>query len=85
MPLYYLYCKKCDKKIAKIMEPQQYALGPHKCANCDMALERVAGSVGASVMESLDNGAMPRRVERFADAERLHRERNANADERAGR
>jgi hypothetical protein len=35
-------------------------------------------------MERLDNGAMPRAVERLADAERLYADRAAKADPLAG-
>jgi hypothetical protein len=40
--------------------------------------------VSSSVKEILDNGAMAKSLERFADAERLHDERAKNADPLAG-
>lgn len=39
----------------------------------------------AAVKEILDNGAMPKAVERFADAERLYHERAKDRDPLAGK
>lgn len=45
------------------------------CKECGALLlrERKA-DIGAMLVESLDNGAMPRRVERLADAERIYKD-----------
>ena len=54
------------------------------CVRCGTVMERYAEGATASVVETLDNGAMARRLTRPADAERLHRERVAAADPLAG-
>lgn len=51
---------------------------------CQGVMEREAIGPTTAQKEILDNGAMTRRLERFADAERLHKERALNADPLAG-
>lgn len=50
--------------------PQQNGLGPeiHQ-------MERAPKGPGAQVKETLDNGAMRHKVERFKDAEKLYKDR----------
>jgi hypothetical protein len=63
--------------VTKAAEPQICAA----CAGAGRAtiLVRTPKPPTSQVTEVLDNGAMPKRLERLADAERLYRER-AEAD-----
>jgi hypothetical protein len=45
-------------------------------------VHREANPPSAQVMERLDNGAMPKVLERLADAENLFRDRAANAKDK---
>lgn len=82
MPAFCLKCKECGvfrRKLAKT-----WALVNLKCPDCDGEMERAPEGPATQVMESLDNGVMVRRVERFRDAERMYKERAASADPLAG-
>lgn len=95
MPLFQLRCTKCgatDRVLAD-SEPvglphriKMFALGRRtvEVVDCGGVMERTPIGPNSSQIEVLDNGAMTRRLERFADAERLHKERAANGDPLAG-
>jgi hypothetical protein len=47
-------------------------------------MRRVVAGPSTSIVERLDNGAMPKAVERYSDAERIFKERHEAADPLAG-
>ena len=75
MPLYYFKCGSCGAQVRQILKPEQ-AMAAMDCTCAGGTLERDPRPPSTQVVESLDNGAMPRRLERLADAERLFSERN---------
>lgn len=74
MPSYSYRCEACDidYRILRLRPPQSYV-----CSSCNQPAKRVEVNVTSRIVETLDNGLMPRRVERPADAERLFKERAA--------
>lgn len=80
LPLYHLRCIACKKTEDRIAASVAEA---GLCA-CGGKRKRAASGPYTQVMERLDNGAMPRVLERLADAERLHADRAKNADPLAG-
>ena len=56
-----------------------------KTCKCGTELIRDGSGPSTSIKEVLDNGAMPKAVERFADIEDMMHERIANSDPNAGR
>jgi putative FmdB family regulatory protein len=79
MPLFHFACTICHERTRRILETKD--IDTQECKGCGAALERTPEPPSVQVMESLDNGFMPRRVERLRDAERLYRDR-ANNDPR---
>lgn len=79
MPLYNFKCPKCGKAKRKICSAEQ-SKDPIACSDCSTTLERAPSGATSQVKERLDNGLMPRAVERLADAERLFKERAQNHD-----
>lgn len=76
MPSYNLRCSDCGaSKTRRFDVPQKFPVDT--CA-CGGPMRRVPRPPTTTVKESLDNGAMTKRVERFKDAERLYRDRAAN-------
>lgn len=87
MPVYNLICHFGHKK--RVLRPGGWKSTDEKLLckaqvrgewcdeDCGMPLERDSGSVstGTVVKEVIDNGAMVKSLERFADAERLHKDR----------
>jgi ribosomal protein S27E len=55
-----------------------------RCESCGDEMSRVVAGPEATVMEKLDNGIMPRAIERNVRAEQLLRERARNAPREAG-
>jgi hypothetical protein len=83
MPLYYYVCSKCYQPQRKIQTPEEatkvQVCGkpvPGKTDACKYTLRRDPRPPSSRVTEVLDNGAMNKRLERLADAERLFSERN---------
>jgi hypothetical protein len=74
MPLFKLACPKCGHVVKKIGRTTPKVV----CKECDIIMERQMAPPDVQVKEVLDNGAMPRRVERFKDAEQLFRDRAKN-------
>jgi hypothetical protein len=87
MPLLYGKCCKCQasKKFLTADTLWDNISAVRKVCSCGGNFERDARGVNSMVMEVLDNGVMPRAVERLADIEELKRERLRNADENAGK
>jgi ribosomal protein S27E len=80
--LYRLACQACGAKTARLAP--SYSAVPKDCGSCGGVLARAPTGPSTQVMERLDNGAMPRAVERLADAERLYEERARASDPLAG-
>ena len=82
MPTYFLRCEPCDETIRRRFTlllsevPERSPL--RTCERCSGPLKRVARPPTTQVKESLDNGAMTKRVERYSTAEELYRERARN-------
>lgn len=73
MPLFNFVCSDCGKRSKAILTPEQAK--ESRLCECGSALKRDAQGPTTMVVEHLDNGVMPRSVERLADAERLFKER----------
>jgi hypothetical protein len=79
MPLYYFKCASaCGREVRLILTPAQ-AGAENICPDCKNVLKRAPKPPTANVVETLDNGHMPRRVERPADVERLIADRTRKA------
>lgn len=74
MPLYHFRCEACLTVKRRILTPEQSKNASETCPECGAGMVRDVKPPTARVVEVLDNGAMSRRVERLADAERLFRE-----------
>jgi hypothetical protein len=85
MPLYYYECSKCSWHYRKIQTPEE-AEKTQICRakGCTAELVRKPVAPSARVTEVIDNGIMPRRLERLADAERLFAERNEAVKKQQG-
>ena len=73
MAAFYFTCKVCQKPQRRIVRAEEV---PTLTCECGGQLERTPSPPTTQVMETLDNGAMPRRVERLSEAERLFKERS---------
>lgn len=83
MAVYNLRCCMCDALQRRFADSVK-DLPNIMCMLCGGLTRREGTGPSTSVKERLDNGSMPRALERFADAERLHHERAAAADPLAG-
>jgi len=77
MPMYYFTCDSCATTQGLRLKAGEQKT-PHACRDCGSMMRRDPRPPSSQVMESIDNGLMPRRVERLADAERLYKDRAAN-------
>ena len=79
MPLFNFACPQCQNSFRKLL-PKPPETAP-ACPECGTESVRDVGSGGVTtkIVETLDNGMMQKRIERIADIERLHAERNQNA------
>lgn len=82
MPIFNYECRKCGAKLRKLLTVEE-SKKVIACDKCNYVVYRIHTPPGAMVTEVLDNGVMPRAVERLADAERLNHERAKQAQERA--
>ncbi len=82
MPLYHLRCAGCGRTDKKLTPNP--VKDPETTCSCGGVMKRAAKGPATRVMEKLDNGIMPRAVERDSDAERLMAERADGADFLAG-
>ena len=85
MPLFNLSCKSCENKTRKLAASAAEAIaaaGKCECGGCCWFW--AAKGPSTQTMERLDNGIMPRAVERLANAEELHHDRARNADPLSG-
>jgi hypothetical protein len=76
MPSYRFVCPICNNLQRLILTPDQAKSGKLPCQwnGCKGILKRAAKPPTARITETLDNGLMPRAIERPADAEQLHNE-----------
>ncbi len=74
MPLYYFRCPGCQLLSRKILAVEESTLA--RVCECGEDLRREPRPPTSQTVESLDNGHMPKRLERLADAERLFKERD---------
>lgn len=84
MPKYNFTCSTCGARRTRIfLQPWRMQTiatqeASKRCPRgCTEPMGRDDPAVTTAVVETLDNGAMSRKVERFADAERLYKERAA--------
>ncbi len=84
MPMFVLECSACNGRTRILATKRPESWGGCKVAGCPGDLHRVGAGPSAQVVEHLDNGAMPRALDRLADAERLHKERSLGGDALAG-
>lgn len=80
MPLFYFTCEKCGVGKKFLLEPED-AKKERSCSEqgCLGAMLRDQRPPSTHVKETLDNGLMTRKVERFKDIEQLMHDR-ANKD-----
>ena len=78
MPMYRLYCQKCDSLVQRLLKSEQ--LASVTCKVCGTVLERRAQPPEAYKYETLDNGVMNKRLERFQNAEELYKNRKKKED-----
>lgn len=74
MPLYYFECGSCRLQVKRLLSPDEAE--SQKC-KCGSLLNRTPKGPSTSVKERLDNGLMPKAIERYSEAERLYAERAA--------
>jgi hypothetical protein len=85
MPLYYLKCENCNK-VKPILSNKFEEINEEKLTcKCGNKLEHQSKGPSTTMLERLDNGIMPRAVERYTDAEELFKKRHEEADPLAGR
>lgn len=84
LPSFALKCDTCSAG-TRVLRDSIHDLAEHlpRCV-CGGIFQRAATGPSTQVMERLDNGAMPRAVERLADAERLYADRAKSADPLSG-
>jgi hypothetical protein len=79
---------KCDcgktKRIFADTTDSKVAVFSIPVCECGRIMVRDAKGPSTQLIEKLDNGAMVKSLERYADAEQLFRDRHQNADELAG-
>ena len=82
MAIFNVKCSECGREDRLLLKTLTFPA----CAGCGaLALQRAARGPSSAVKETLDNGAMTSRLERFANAEELYAERALNADPNAGK
>lgn len=74
MPVFNLVCKACGQTDRRLCQPALVFNMMLKCRRCGAPLFRDPNPPTTQVKETLDNGLMTRRVERYAEAERLARD-----------
>jgi Na+-translocating ferredoxin:NAD+ oxidoreductase RNF subunit RnfB len=88
MPIKTFKCLSCDKVIRRLISDSviYHKYQMDLIFTCECGGSRVPITIGPTtqIMETLDNGAMPRAVERHVNAEAMMEERHRNADPLAG-
>jgi DNA-directed RNA polymerase subunit RPC12/RpoP len=75
VPIFNYRCPQCSNNVRRHLSNPEDGKREMFCPKCNEKLDRAPTPPDPHVIERLDNGAMPRAVERFADAERLMKER----------
>ena len=83
MALFKFLCS-CGKTGAVFAARYDHITRKQKMCECGLEFMRSAMGPTATQKETLDNGLMPRSVERFCDIDRIMKERVLGADELAG-
>jgi len=83
MPIFNFFCEKCQKQVRRVLAPEAM-LGPVLHQECGSELKRVQSPPSSQVKETMDNGIMAKKLERYANAEELYKDRAAKADKRSG-
>lgn len=73
------YCKTCLKEYQRLIDLVDGNLPEVKCKVCQDILLLKLPTIYADVKEVIDNGIMPRRVERFDGSDELFKDRERNA------
>lgn len=86
MPLFNVKCPNGHKSSILTFESSfdKIPSVKKKCKECGEEMVRDGTGPTSSVKEKLDNGMMPKAIERLSDAERLYHERATKADPNAG-
>jgi putative FmdB family regulatory protein len=73
MPLFNYRCSSCGltKSVIRRFKAKK---NPPSCS-CGTVMTRAPKPPSSRVVETIDNGVMPKRVEKLVDAERLFKER----------
>ena len=77
MPLFKYRCVLCGRPCDRLLAPER-ANDPAPCPfpSCEGQLERAPTGPSHQAVERLDNGLMPRALERPAEAQRMFEERS---------
>ena len=73
MPLYYYKCCKCGQLTRRLLDAEAAEHNLQIC-KCGYTMERAEEGANSRIVETLDNGAMVRKLERYADAEKIYKE-----------
>jgi hypothetical protein len=76
MPMYYVVCRECETKSRIVCKPGDFAKYNCKACGGPWSRDTEPHPPSSQATETLDNGAMVRKLERLADAERLFKERS---------
>lgn len=68
MPLFHWLCPNCER-VERVLLPER-PKEPHLCDRCQTPMKTVTGG-STSVMDTLDNGVMSKKLVRYKDAEEL--------------
>jgi len=71
MPMFHFRCESCSTPKSRLLKDA--TVNPGACA-CGGKLKREPKGTTTRTVEKLDNGAMPRAVERLSDIESLRKE-----------
>lgn len=72
MPMFHFRCEACEEPVSRLLPSDK--VGPGSCPKCKGKLKREPKGASSRTVEKLDNGAMPRAVERLSDIERMRKE-----------
>lgn len=73
MPLYYFECSQCKENVRRILSPEEVKKGV-ACPKCNALLHRTEKPPTSRITETLDNGAMVKKLERLANATEVYEE-----------
>jgi hypothetical protein len=73
------YCHSCSKHYQRLIDLVNGEVPEVACKVCKTVMVLQFATASGNVKEIIDNGIMPRRVERFDNADELYKEREQNA------